>query len=113
MNNDIPPRLAVVLTPDVMNFAESARTHYQTDDLVVILDLSEREAELQAVTRSSMAQSPAISPGMRAKLSRPAAEVAVQLRAPRASFWFFVMYSDDEMDCAAVNASMLAPGGTA
>jgi len=35
------------------------------------------------------------------------------LGSPEQSFWFLVFYEDGEADVGAINASMLAPGGTA
>jgi len=33
--------------------------------------------------------------------------------SPDQSFWFIVIFDDDDAECGAVNVAMLAPGGTA
>ena len=113
MNSPVEQRLEKLMTSQLFAFAaESARRH-RTDDLVIILDMTEDEPELIASTREDMTTSPMLSESMRSKLSKPAASVLKTLRTPQQSFWLLAIHSDNQMDCVAINASMLAPGGTA
>jgi len=114
LNSSNPdPRLAELMTLQLFEFAHKAQSNYGTSDLVVILDLGEDEPELIAVRRSEMAASEKISANLRSKLAKPASEVRKALQTPHQSFWLLAIHSPDEMDCVAINASMLAPGGTA
>ena len=50
---------------------------------------------------------------LKLKLSRPASELQEVHGSPDQSFWFIVIFDDDDAECGAVNVAMLAPGGTA
>jgi hypothetical protein len=113
MSQTIPPRLRELIDDQVVTFVQSAQRHHKTDDLVILLDLSETNAELQAIPRQRMVGSSEVPERIRQKLSVPASKAAQVLVAPGLSFWFFVIYQDGDADCVAINASMLAPGGSA
>lgn len=112
-SQNIPPNLSGLFTQQVIEFAQDAKKQYGTDDLVVILDLTEPQPELVAARRSEMAASEIISASLRSKLSNRASEDKQVLNSPQMSFWFLVVHTDNEMHCVAVNASMMAPGSVA
>ena len=113
MNFSDNPELERLMTPQLFKFVRQAQIRYATDDLVVILDLTDVEPEFVAVRRSEMASSDQIPPVLRAKLSKPAAAVAEKLSSPDKSFWFFAIHDLGRADCVAVNASIIGPGGNA
>ena len=78
-----------------------------------MLDLTDEQAELEAIPRKKMAESNEIPERLRHKLSVPASQLGTALSTPNQSFWFLVIYEAGDADCAAINASMLAPGGHA
>jgi hypothetical protein len=106
-------KLQTLVNEQVFIFAQSAQQHYKTSDLVVFLDLTESNTELQALPRSRLANSAQIPEKIRLKLSKPATEAREVLSSPNQSFWFFVIHENGEAECAAINASLMAPGGTA
>jgi hypothetical protein len=105
--------VASLVNEDLFEFAQTARTKYGTGDLVVLLDMTEAQPELSAIRRLEMATSSQLPASVRSKIGIPASEVQKTLQKPHESFWFFATLSSGEMVCVAVNASMLAQGGTA
>jgi hypothetical protein len=110
---DLHHSVASLVNENLFKFAQNARTTYGTGDLVVFLDMMEAQPELSAVRRSEMATSSQLPAHVRSKIGIPASEVQKALQKPHESFWFFATLSSGEMVCVAVNASMLAPGGSA
>ncbi len=54
MINALPPEIEDLLTAEVFEFAGAARSHFGTDDLVVILDMTGATSELDAQPRMAM-----------------------------------------------------------
>lgn len=113
MDESIPTAVMKLIDERVFNFAQAAQKHYKTNDLVVFLDLSEEQPQLEAIQREKLASSPDVPDSFRTKLSKPASALAAVLGSPTQSFWFFVIFESEEGACVAINASMLAPGGHA
>ena len=113
MPEALPASVQELIDERVFNFAQAAQKHYKTNDLVVFLDLSEDRPEFEAIPRERLAASPDVPAAVRTKVSKPASALAAVLGAPSQSFWFFVVFESGEGACAAINASMLAPGGSA
>ncbi len=110
MADALPTAIQDLLTTQVFEFASAARRHFDTDDLVVILDMTAESPGLDAQPRvkvMGMQDGP-----LRDKLSKPASEVVRAMRSPLQSFWFIVLQGEGAT-CVAVNASMLAPGSGA
>jgi hypothetical protein len=113
VSQSIPASIQELIDERVFNFAQAAQKHYKTNDLVVLLDLSDERPELEAIPRTRLAESEDIPATLREKVSKPASGLAAVLGAPTQSFWFFVVFESGEGECVAINASMLAPGGRA
>ena len=113
MNTDLPVAIKELIDDRVFDFAQAAQKHYKTNDLVVLLDLSEDPPQFDAIPRERMAGSADVPGAIRSKVSKPASDLAEVLGAPTQSFWFFVIFESGEGACVAINASMLAPGGRA
>jgi hypothetical protein len=112
MNSPIPDRIQNILDERVTDFAQAAQRHFKTNDLVVVLDFREDPAELEAVAREDLVAAEELSLDLKLKLSRPASELQDVHGSPAQSFWFIVIFGDDDAECGVVNAAMLAPGGT-
>jgi hypothetical protein len=69
------------------------------------------EGEMTILRRADVLNRP-LTPYLREKLSEPASASSSRAGAPDESFWLFLI-EDDEAVATAVNASMVAPGGTA
>lgn len=78
-----------------------------------MLDLRDEAPELQALPRQRLAEADELPLDIRLKFARPAAVLEDVLGSPTQSFWFLVIYEDEDSDCAAVNAAMLEPRGLA
>ncbi|MDI4633204.1 hypothetical protein J7U46_09115 [Pelomonas sp. V22] len=102
-----------ILDERVFNFAQAAQQHFATNDLLVVLDLRDDAPELQALPRQRLAEADELPLDVRLKLARPAADLEEVLGSPAQSFWFLVIYEDEDSDCAAINAAMLEPRGQA
>jgi len=113
VSQDIPDRIQDILDERVTNFAQAAQRHFKTNDLVVVLDFREQPAELEAVAREDLVAAEELPLDLKLKLSKPASELHAVHGAPEQSFWFIVIFDDDDAECGAVNAAMLAPGGGA
>lgn len=113
MDQILPASIKELIDERVFNFAQAAQKHYKTNDLVVLLDLSDEQPELEAIPRERLAESPDIPAKVRDKVAKPASALAKMLGAPTQSFWFFIIFESGEASCVAINASMLAPGGHA
>jgi hypothetical protein len=113
LTQPIPPRLQELIDERVFSFAQEAQSHYKTNDLVVLLDLTGPTAELEAIPRQRMVNSNEIPQQVREKLAMAASEVRKVLGSPNQSFWFFVIHENGDAECVAINASMSAPGGNA
>ncbi len=113
LNTPDSSRLAEVIDERVFNFAQGAQRHFKTNDLIVILDLRDDDPGFEAAPRESFAQAEGLSPDMKLKFSRPAGDFKAVLGAPDQSFWFLAIFEDGDSACAAINASMIAPGGSA
>lgn len=112
-SSPMPARIQAVLDERVFEFALAAQAHYKTSDLVLVLDMTEAQPALDATPRLKMINATGIGERLRQKLAKPASEASVSIGSPHPSFWFFVIYEDGNSECVAVNATMLAPGGTA
>lgn len=113
MSQDIPDRIQDILDERVFDFAQAAQRHFKTNDLVVVLDFREKPVELEAVARADLVAAEELTLDLKLKLSRPASELQEVHGSPDQSFWFIVIFDDDDAECGAVNVAMLAPGGTA
>lgn len=109
----IPTRLREVIDHRVFEFAQAAQRHYKSNDLVVLLDLSDGDPSFEAVPRERLAQAAALGSEIQSKFAKPASDLKELLGAPEQSFWFLVIFEDGDTTAGAINASMLAPGGTA
>lgn len=112
MTSPIPDRIQDLLDERVTDFAQAAQRHFKTNDLVVVLDFRDSPAQLEAVAREDLATAPELSLDLQLKLSRPASELKDEHGSPEQSFWFIVIFDDDDAECGAVNVSMLTSGGT-
>ena len=110
MTQDIPSELEELIDERVFKFAQAAKKHYKTNDLVVLLDLMETEAELQAVPRQGIVESEEIPALLRLKLSSPASPQVAEIGSPELPFWFLVIYEDGGANCMAINAAMFGQG---
>lgn len=106
-----PDRIQEILDERITNFAQAAQRRFKTNDLVVVLDFREDPAELEAIARQDLVGADELSLDLKLKLSRPVSELQAVHGSPAQSFWFIVIFNDDDAECGAVNASMLAPGG--
>jgi hypothetical protein len=113
MNPPVPDRIQDILDARVTDFAQAAQRHFKTNDLVVVLDFREEPAQLEAVAREDLVAAQELSLDLKLKLARPASELQAVHGSPEQSFWFIVIFDDDDAECGAVNAAMLAPGGEA
>lgn len=111
MSPPVPDRIQDILDERVTDFAQAAQRHFKTNDLVVLLDFREKPAELEALAREDLVASEELSLDLKLKLSRPASQLSEVFGAPEQSFWFIVIFDDEDAECGAVNAAMLAPGG--
>ena len=113
LTDSVPEQLRDILDDRVFSFAQAAQRHFQTNDLVVVLDLRDEAPELEALPRQRLADADELPLDVRLKFAKPAADLKEMLGSPEQSFWFLVIYEDEDSDCGAVNASMMAPGGRA
>lgn len=113
MSKPDPSRLQEVIDEQVFNYAQAAQRHYKTNDLIVILDLRDEDPELEAAPRQRFAEAEQLSPEMRQAFSKPAGDFKQVFGAPDQSFWFLAIFEDGEAIYAAINASMIGPGGSA
>lgn len=104
----VPDRILEILDDRVFNFAQAAQRHFKTNDLVIVLDLREESPELQALPRQGLAEAQELALDIRLKVSRPAAKLEEVLGSPEQSFWFILIFEDEDAECGAVNAAMLA-----
>jgi len=109
----IPPRLQEILDGRVFGFAQAAQRHFKTNDLVVVLDFRAETPGLEALPRQALADSSDLPAETRLRLAEPASALSKVLGSPDQSFWFLVIHEDEDSDFGAVNAAMLAPGGSA
>ena len=93
-------------------FADAA-AHFNTTDLVLVLDQSEDVNPLHAYSREKLIATPDIPEFLRIKLHKPARDTAVHLSAGDAAFWLVVFFTDGESACVALNAKLIGPGGNA
>lgn len=102
-----PDRIAALFDERVTTFAQAAQRHFKTNDLVVVLDFRESPAQLEAVDRQALAASPELALDLQLQLARPASEWQEALGSPAQSFWFLVIFDDEDAECGAVDAAML------
>ncbi|QPF74073.1 hypothetical protein G8A07_14880 [Roseateles sp. DAIF2] len=110
MSETLPDRLLEILDERVFGFAQAAQRHFGSNDLIVVLDLRDETPSLEAVPRQSLADANELPLDMRLKFSRPASALSETLGAPDQSFWFLVIFEDEDSEYCAVNASMLKEG---
>ena len=108
VSQPIPDRIQELFDERVTHFAQAAQRHFKTNDLVVVLDFRDEPVELQAVAREDLAAAAELSLELKLKLSKPASALSEVHGAPEQSFWFIVIFDDDDAECGAVNASMMA-----
>lgn len=111
MDDSIPQRLRPLITDQVFEFAQNAQKDIGSNDFVVVLDLTADEPELSAHVRLELVDS--VSSRLQSKLDKPAEFIHKLIQSPHLSFWFLVIHSDEQMDCAALNASLIGPAGHA
>jgi hypothetical protein len=93
-------------------FADAA-AHFNTSDLVLVLNQSDDANPLNAYSREKLIASPNIPEFLRNKLQRPARDTAVRLGSGDAAFWLVVFFDDGESACVSLNAKLIGPGGNA
>lgn len=108
MSDSLPDRIQEILDARVTDFAQAAQRHFKTNDLVVVLDFRDEPVELQAVAREDLAAAEELSLDLRLKLSKPASALSEVHGSPEQSFWFIVIFDDEDAECGAVNAGMLS-----
>jgi len=108
MNPAVPDRIQNLLDERVTDFAQAAQRHFKTNDLVVVLDFRDSPAQLEAVAREDLVAAEELSLDLKLKLSRPASELKEEHGSPEQSFWFIVIFDDEDAECGAVNAAMLS-----
>lgn len=113
MSTTISPRLMEIIDERVFTFAQGAQRHFETNDLMVLLDFREEAPELEAIPRQRLAEAEELPLDLRLKFAKPASDIKQVLGAPTQSFWFLVIFEDGDFECGAINASLMAPGGTA
>ena len=82
MTLPVPPRLRDLIDEQLFGFAQGAQKHYKTTDLVVLLDLSEPNAELEAIPRNRMIDLGEVPEHLRQKLAASASEAGKLLGYP-------------------------------
>ncbi|MCE4553372.1 hypothetical protein [Pelomonas cellulosilytica] len=110
MSAAVPDRIQQIFDERVTDFAQAAQRHFKTNDLVVVLDFREDPAQLEAVDRQELVAADELSLDLKLKLSRPASELQEVHGSPEQSFWFIVIFDDEDAECGAVSAAMLAQG---
>jgi len=108
MSAAVPDRIQEIFDARVTDFAQAAQRHFKTNDLVVVLDFREEPAQLEAVDRQDLVAADELSLDLKLKLSRPAAELETLHGSPAQAFWFIVIFDDEDAECGAVSAAMLA-----
>lgn len=108
MSAAVPDRIQEIFDERVTDFAQAAQRHFKTNDLVVVLDFREEPAQLEAVDRQDLVAADELSLDLKLKLSRPASELQAQHGSPEQSFWFIVIFDDEDAECGAVSAAMLS-----
>lgn len=111
MDDSIPQRLRPLITDQVFDFAQQAQKDLGYNDLVVALDLTADKPELSAHSRLELVDS--VTGLLQSKLNKPATFIHKSIQSPHLSFWFLVIHSYEQMDCAVLNASLLGPTGHA
>jgi hypothetical protein len=108
MSQPVPDRIQDILDARVTDFAQAAQRHFKTNDLVVLLDFRDKPAQLEAIAREDLVAAEELSLDLKLKLARPASELKEEHGSPDQSFWFIVIFDDEDAECGAVNASMLS-----
>jgi len=108
VNSAAPERILDIFDERVVQFAQAAQRHFQTNDLVVVLDFRETPAQLEAVDRQQLVAADELSLDLKLKLSRPASALEAPYGSPTQAFWFVVIFEDEEAECGAVSATMLS-----
>lgn len=108
MSAAVPDRIQEIFDERVTDFAQAAQRHFKTNDLVVVLDFREDPAQLEAVDRQDLVAADELSLDLKLKLSRPASELQALHGSPEQSFWFIVIFDDEDAECGAVSAAMLS-----
>ena len=98
MNDPLPEGVRELLDDRVFNFAQAAQKHYKTNDLVVSLDLSAANPELEAIPRERLAGSDDAPEEVRRKVAKPASMLAAKLGSPAQSFWFVVTFESEKYE---------------
>lgn len=112
MSNDLEQQVRAFLDDQIFRAFWEAADHYKDRDLVIFFNESS-ENPLDIFPRKSLLSVPCLPQSLRESIQRPASEAGILLRGAETSFWFYVMFSDGEGACVAVNAKPIAPGGTA
>lgn len=112
MSTPIPPRLLEFVDERVFNFAQGAQRHFGTNDLVVLLDFREEIPGLEALPRQRLAEADELPLDLRLKLAKPVADLKPELGAPDQSFWYLVIFEDDDFECGEIIAALLSSNGT-
>jgi len=110
MSTSIPPRLLEFVDERVFNFAQGAQRHFGSNDLVVLLDFREEVPGLEALPRQRLAEADELPLDLRLKLAKPVAELKPELGAPDQSFWYLVIFEDEDFECGEVNEALISTG---
>lgn len=113
MSKPLAPRLAEIIDDRVFAFAQGAQRHFETNDLVVLLDFRDEAPSLEAAPRQRLSEADELPLDLRLSLSKPAADLHAVLGSPEQTFWFLVIFEDEDFECGAVNALQHAGGGAA
>lgn len=91
-----------------------ASSHFKSQDLVLVLDLDEKEQPLCAFKREELIARPDTPPHLLEQFSKPACDVneGNKLTGAPVAFWFVVVFPE-EMAAMAVLASPMSAGGDA
>ena len=112
MTTPIPSRLLEFVDDRVFNFAQGAQRHFGTNDLIVLLDFREEVPGLEALPRQRLAEADELPLDLRLKFAKPVAELKPTLGAPDQSFWYLVIFEDDDFECGEVHTGVLDSGKT-
>lgn len=87
--------------------------HYGNTDLVLVFDESRAVDPVDFYERTKLVESPDMPESLKTKLSKPANEAAGSLQYSEVAFWLVVSFSNEEMACTAIKATLLGPHGNA
>ncbi len=107
MNDQLDPRIAAYIGPEMFQNAADARKQLGTSDLVMIIS----DGQMTVLRRVDVLAREGTE-AIRSTLSVPAGEASIRSGAPDESFWLFLI-DGEEAIAAPVNASLVPPAGNA